>query len=45
MSQNSSDSKSGIQSSAEYYELLELYSDAADRINSGGEGMGYSGIH
>ena len=45
MSQNSSDSKSGIQSSAEYYELLELYSDAADRINSGGTGMGYSGIH
>jgi hypothetical protein len=25
--------------------LLELYSDAADRINSGGTGMGYSGIH
>ena len=45
MSQNSSDSKSGIQSSAEYYELLELYSNAADRINSGGTGMGYSGMH
>jgi hypothetical protein len=25
--------------------LLELYSDAADRINSGGTGAGYSGIH
>ncbi len=45
MSQNSSNSKSGIQSLAEYYELLELYSNAADRINSGGTGMGYSGIH
>ena len=45
MSQNSSNSKSGIQSLAEYYELLELYTDAADRINSGGTGMGYSGIH
>jgi hypothetical protein len=45
MSHNSSNSKSGIQSSAEYYELLELCSDAADRINSGGTGMGYSGIH
>jgi hypothetical protein len=45
MSQNSSNSKSGIQSLAEYYELLELYSDAADRINSGGTGAGYSGIH
>ena len=45
MSQNSSDSKSGIQSLAEYDELLELYTDAADRINSGGTGMGYSGIH
>ena len=45
MSQNSSDSKSGIQSLAEYNELLELYYDAVDRINSGGTGMGYSGIH
>lgn len=45
MSQNSSDSKNGIQSSAKYYDLLELYSDASDRINSGGTGMGYSGIH
>jgi 23S rRNA A2030 N6-methylase RlmJ len=45
MSRNSSNSKNGIQSSAEYYELLELYNDAVDRINSGGTGMGYSGIH
>ena len=30
---------------AEYYELLELCSKAADLINSGGTGMGYSGIH
>jgi hypothetical protein len=45
MSQKSSNSKSGIQSSAEYYELLELYGNAAGRINSGGTGMGYSGIH
>lgn len=45
MSQNSSNSKNGIQSSAEYYEFLELCSDVEDRINSGGTGMGYSGIH
>ncbi|MDL1909597.1 hypothetical protein FBQ81_02710 [Chloroflexi bacterium CFX6] len=45
MSQNSSNSKSGIQSLDEYNEILELYHDAHDRIQSGGTGMGYSGIH
>ncbi|MEW6401237.1 MAG: hypothetical protein AB1649_05520 [Chloroflexota bacterium] len=30
---------------ADYYEALELYTNALDRINSGGTGLGYSGIH
>jgi hypothetical protein len=29
----------------EYYRLDELYNDAHDRIQSGGTGAGYSGIH
>jgi hypothetical protein len=29
----------------EYYRLLELYHDAYDRVQSGGTGAGYSGIH
>lgn len=45
MSQNSSTRKSGIPSLGEYYLALELYTEAKDRINSGGTGMGYSGIH
>lgn len=45
MSKNSSDSPNGIQSWDDYNELSELYHDAADRINSGGTGSGWSGIH
>ncbi len=45
MSPNSSPQKSGIQSLDEYYEALELYNNALDRINSGGTGLGWSGIH
>ena len=41
----SSKSERSIQSSAEYYRLLELYDQAYDRIQSGGTGMGYSGVH
>jgi hypothetical protein len=29
----------------EYYRLDELYHDAYDRLQSGGTGAGYSGIH
>jgi hypothetical protein len=29
----------------EYNEILELYHDAYDRIQSGGTGAGWSGIH
>jgi len=29
----------------EYYRLDELYHDAYDRVQSGGTGAGYSGIH
>jgi hypothetical protein len=29
----------------EYYQALTLYEEAKDRINAGGTGMGYSGIH
>lgn len=45
MSKSSSDSHNGIQSWDEYNEPNELYHDAADRINSGGTGAGWSGIH
>lgn len=45
MSKNLSNSKSGIQSLDDYHEALELYHEAKDRINSGGTGLGYSGIH
>jgi len=45
MSTKSSPQKSGIPSLDEYYLALELYTEALDRINSGGTGMGYSGIH
>jgi hypothetical protein len=45
MSKNSSPQKNGIPSLDEYYEALQLYGEAKDRINSGGTGMGYSGIH
>ena len=42
---SSSPKKNSITSSDEYYRLLELYSDAYDRVQSGGTGAGYSGIH
>lgn len=42
---SSSPKKSSITSSDEYYRLDELYNDAHDRIQSGGTGAGYSGIH
>jgi len=45
MSKNSSQKKNSITSSGEYYRLLELYHDAYDRVQSGGTGAGYSGIH
>lgn len=42
---NSSPKKSSITSLDEYYRLFELYHDAYDRVQSGGTGAGYSGIH
>ena len=45
MSRNSSPKKSSITSSAEYDRLSELYREAYDRIQSGGTGAGWSGIH
>jgi len=45
MSNNSSQKKNSITSSDEYYRLSELYHDAYDRVQSGGTGAGYSGIH
>lgn len=45
MSQNSSPKKNSITSLDEYDRLSQLYSDAWDRVQSGGTGAGYSGIH
>ncbi len=45
MSKNSSKKKSSITSSAEYDLLSDLYREAYDRIQSGGTGAGWSGIH
>ena len=45
MSSNSSPKKNSITSSDEYYRLLELYHDTYDRVQAGGTGAGYSGIH
>jgi hypothetical protein len=45
MLQNSSEKKNSITSSAEYDRLYQLYSEAWDRVQSGGTGAGYSGIH
>src|SRR5262245_49651293 len=45
MLSSSSPKKNSITSSDEYYRLLELYGDAYDRVQSGGTGAGYSGIH
>ena len=42
---SSSPKKNSITSLAEYYRLDELYHDAHDRLQSGGTGAGYSGIH
>ena len=45
MSQNSSQKKNSITSSDDSYQLSQLYSDAWDRVQSGGTGAGYSDIH
>jgi len=45
MSKNSSPKKNSITSSDEYYRLDELYRNAYDRIQSGGTGAGWSGVH
>lgn len=45
MLSSSSPKKSFITSLDEYYRLDELYHDAHDRVQSGGTGAGYSGIH
>ncbi len=42
---NSSQKKNFITSSDEYDRLSELYHDAYDRVQSGGTGAGWSGIH
>ena len=45
MSPNSSEKKNSITSLDEYDQLSQLYSSAWDRVQSGGTGAGYSGIH
>ena len=45
MSQNSSKKKNSITSLDEFDQLSQLFSDAWDRVQSGGTGAGYSGIH
>jgi hypothetical protein len=45
MSTNSSPKKSSITSSDEYDRLADLYREAYDRLQSGGTGAGWSGIH
>jgi hypothetical protein len=45
MSSNSSRKKNCITSLDEYDQLSQLHSDAWDRVQSGGTGAGYSGIH
>lgn len=45
MSKNSSPKKNSITSSDEYDSLSDLYHEAYDRIQSGGTGAGWSGIH
>ncbi len=42
---NSSPKKNSITSSDEYDQLSELYREAFDRVQSGGTGAGWSGIH
>ena len=45
MSKNSSRKKNSITSSDEYDRLSDLYREAYDRVQSGGTGAGWSGIH
>ena len=45
MLSSSSPKKNSITSLDEYYRLDELYHLAYDRVQSGGTGAGYSGIH
>lgn len=45
MSKNSSEKKNSITSLDEYNRLSQLYEEAWDRVQSGGTGAGYSGIH
>ena len=45
MSRNSSPKKNSIISLDEYDRLSDLYREAYDRIQSGGTGAGWSGIH
>ena len=45
MSPNSSGKKNSITSLDEYDRLSDLYREAYDRIQSGGTGAGWSGIH
>ena len=45
MSTNSSQNANSITSLDEYDRLSELYREAYDRIQSGGTGAGWSGIH
>ena len=45
MSSSSSPKKNSITSSAEYDQLSDLYREAYDRVQSGGTGAGWSGIH
>ncbi len=45
MSTSSSPKKSSITSLDEYDRLADLYREAYDRLQSGGTGAGWSGIH
>jgi hypothetical protein len=45
MSRSLSPKKNSITSSAEYDQLSDLYREAYDRVQSGGTGAGWSGIH
>lgn len=42
---SSSKKPTSVQSLDEYYDLYNLYEKAFDRIQSGGTGAGWSGIH
>lgn len=45
MSRSSSPKKNSITSLDEYDQLSDLYREAYDRVQSGGTGAGWSGIH